>query len=239
MAFQWHQICLQTFPLDSDFGEGNTLGLTGCVQHHLKSSRRLFIFHSVAGVFPAKSFFKIWKNNSRNYFSKRLKESCCCHTYQLEVFFLLPISMELSFSRGKNPMNNLVLKNYENCFVICVAFRRKANFAWQIEKCEEWCNEKVHRLPETRWKHRKLRQQHVNGDAAGKTEFSHRAKHNLKRFSFALRQFTGKIRSRGFGDKKNMKEREKNETQLVCDELNGFLFNHRIVKGKTRIRRRR
>lgn len=65
----------------------------------------------------------------------------------------------------------------------------------------------MHRLPETRWKHRKLRQQLVNEDAAGENGISHRAKHKLKRFSFALPQFTSKVRSRGFVDIRNMKEK--------------------------------
>lgn len=107
-------------------------------------------------------------------------------------------------------MNNLVLKNYENCFIICVAFRRKASSAWQIEKCEGWCNEKLHRLPETRG----------NIESCGNNTWMETLRvklgsHTALNISWSVflcfasiyTQNTGKIRSRGFDDKRNMKEK--------------------------------
>lgn len=175
MAFQWHQICLRTFPLDFAVRRRKHFGcFTGCTQLCLKSSRTLFILPFIGFSFSLflENVFRDCKR-LETIFRQALARKCekekkLPHISTLEVFFLSTNSVELSLLAKKNSMNNLVFKNYENCATICVALSRKANFVWQIER---WCNEKVHKLPETRWKHRQSRQHHVNGVAVGENEF--------------------------------------------------------------------
>lgn len=128
------------FYLISSFEEGNTLHVS-LVGYKFTLKAHKHCFSLLSGPWMADFFLKKFLQDSGNksawnYFSQSLSEACrkSCHTYQLEIFFLYPIFMELSFPGKKNPMNNLVFKNYENCSIICVALRRKANFAWQIER---------------------------------------------------------------------------------------------------------
>lgn len=141
MAFQWHQICLRTFPLDFAIRRRKHFRCFAVhTQLSRKSSRTLFIllFHSKFHFFPKKRISRDCEMLETIFplsFNKKCDEEKenLPHISTLEIFFLSPQnSLELSFRAKKNSMNNLVFRNYENCATICVARRRKANFVWQI-----------------------------------------------------------------------------------------------------------